>query len=1077
MLHAGIDIGSKTIKLVIYDDEWNLVYDSYDRHLSNVKDTLAYVVGNAARLHPHDEMTLGMTGSAGMQISETLGLAFTQEVVAAHVALKRLIPDADVAIEIGGEDSKIMFLTGGEEMRMNSTCAGGTGGFIDTIAGMLDINAAELNVYALGCTQVYPIASRCAVFAQSDVRPLINEGVSKEDIAGSTFDAVVTQCITGLSCGREIKGKVALLGGPLHFLSSLRERFRIRLGLQEGDLRVPSEGHLFVATGAAMAACEGGAGAGSVVTLSALAASIESFSWEEGALLQRLEPLFRTKDELRAFREQHARVDAPRGAILSYEGPVYLGVDSGSEAIKFVLIGEEGQVLRTYYQRSAGNLVDAANEMFKSLWKYMPLDFDGSYAAHIAHATVTGYGEGFLKAAYSFDSGEVETVAHVRAAQELVPDADFIFDIGGQDMKCIRLRNGEVDSVVLNEACSSGCGALLSGMAWSMNVRQDRFVERALFAEQPVDLGTRCTVFMTSRVRHAQKEGASVGDLSAGLAYSVVRNALYKVIRVRDVSELGEKIVVQGGTFANDAVLRAFENMLGREVIRPEIAPYMGAYGAALLARDRAKGEDVSSLISKERAEGLVVRRSSCVCEGCANACSLLRTTFEDEGRTRVFTVGNRCERGESAGLSPEEAARLEGVRPAVGVNLFEKRRRRLFSYRPRTADDAPRGSIGIVRALDTYETYPFWFTFFDTLGFRVELSRQVRSTLRGKALETIPSESLCYPAKLAHGGVVDLVERGQKLLFLPYVESLDGSRRACPVTAGYPLVLESNIDLMEREGARAVSPVLPRLLAGTGVSSPADSALVAVLADAFAEAGVQLDGAEVEQALAAAARELHAFRRDVAEMGREALAAVAAEGGRAVVCAGRPYHGDPAVHHAIPDLLASYGYAVLTEDAVANPDEAAGEELDVDEAQLTGNWEYAERAVRAARVVARTEGLEMVQLYSFGCGLDAVTVDRVRDILEAAGKSLTALKIDEMVDLAATRIRIRSMMAAQEGLIGKGAACRRSGGQEQRRPAGTMYGAWAPSSKLVLYDESKHAKRGKLSVWREFRDKSEKTY
>lgn len=1014
MLHLGIDIGSKTVKLVVQDDEGTLLYSSYERHLSNVKETVSYILKNAQAYYPDESMTVGVTGSAGMQLALELDLPFTQEVIACREALMRFVPDADVAIEIGGEDSKILFLTGGEELRMNSTCAGGTGGFIDTIAGMLDANAEKLNYYAHGCRTLYPIASRCAVFAQSDVRPLINEGVPKEDIAGSVMDAVAVQCISGLACGRHIEGVVALIGGPLHFLSSLRERFQARLGLPESNFRVPTEGHLFVAQGAALASVEG-----PVMTITELRERVAAMTWEKDADLVRLPPLFETKEDYEKFSQRHGRDRAPRADLQSYEGRVFLGVDSGSEAIKFVLIGEEGQILRTYYKRSAGSVIDAAREMLVDLWKKMPRYVDGSPTCTLAHATVTGYGEGYLKAAYAFDSGEVETVAHVRAATQLVPGVDFVFDIGGQDMKCLYVRNGVIDDVALNEACSSGCGALLSGMAWSMNVRFDRFLESALFAPRPVDLGTRCTVFMTSRVRHAQKEGATLGDISAGLAYSVIRNALYKVLKMKDLSRLGKKVVVQGGTFMNDAVLRAFEVLSGREVIRPDIAPYTGAYGAALLARERAREGELSTLLSRERIEALSFRQETLSCPHCSNACSLIRTVFGDGAQKRVFTVGNRCERG----AEPEEFGSSPLGRPA---NLFEVRYRRLFSYEPRPLQEAPRGEIGIMRALDMYDLYPFWFTFLDRLGFRVVLSNQDGDAFGGKAIETIPSESLCYPAKRAHGHLYDLIERGVRTVFAPRVSSMDGSAASCPVLSGYPFVLEANVDAVQTEGVVFVSPSINALFAG---EDPAGG-LAERLRQTFSAAGWDISHEEVQVALEAAAAEQTRFRAFMSEAGRKALMKLEKTGGRGVVCVGRPYHNDPAVHHAIPDLLRSYGYAVFTEDSLTGLEErkaqgptssaSSASGSDGREGDLSARWGYPERVVRAARLVAQHPCLEMVELYSFGCGLDAVTVDRARDELDAGGKALTALKIDEMVDLASTRIRIRSMMAAQNSRSGE---------------------------------------------------------
>ncbi len=1001
-LRMGIDIGSKTIKIVVQDDDGELLYSSYDRHLSNVRETLSYVVRNAMRRYPSELFAVGVTGSAGMQLAGALGLPFTQEVVACRRALERLIPEADVAIEIGGEDSKILFLSDGEELRMNSTCAGGTGGFIDTIAGMLDVNAEKLNHLAHGCATIHPIASRCAVFAQMDVRPLLNEGVSREDIAGSVFDAVSVQCIAGLACGRPITGKVALLGGPLHFLSYLRGRFKERLGLSDEDMLVPAEGHLFVAQGAAFEAR-----GESSCTLAQLLDQLEGVSWDDGATLSRLEPLFASRDEHRRFADEHARCRAPRAGLASYEGRAFLGVDSGSEAIKYALVSEDGRILRTGYERSAGNLMEVARDMLSDLWKRLPRLHDGNPAITIAHACVTGYGEGYLKQAFSFDSGEVETVSHVRAALELVPDVDFILDIGGQDIKCVYLRDGAVDDVVLNEACSSGCGALLSGMAWSMNVRLDRFVNAALTAENPVDLGTRCTVFMTSRVRHAQKEGASTGDISAGLAYSVVRNALEKVMRVRDASALGESIVVQGGTFSNDAVLRAFERVCGRTVHRPDIAAYMGAYGAALIARERGRGQSTSALLSRERMRGLSCAGKTVTCRRCPNACTLMVTTFSDAGERRTFTVGNRCERG--AG----EQAHPGGMRAGASStrtlpDLFDWRYHALFDRPSLELSDARRGEIGVVRALDMYETYPFWHALLSALGFRVVLSC---GELRGRALETIPSESVCYPAKLAHGQLLDLIDRGVDTVFLPLVDGVSMPRSACPVAAGYGLVLAENVSTADRQKVRFVMPQVACLLGDARDDFPdAAAALAEVVRASLASAWPDVTRAEVDVAVRAGRAAQSAFRRALRAEGARALEQIAASGARGIVLAGRPYHVDPAVHHGIPGLLRSCGYAVLTDDCLgARQAPGAGERL----------WEYPDRLLAAAQLVARHDELELVELCSFGCGLDAAASDKVRDVLRASGKMMTMLKIDEMCDLAAVRIRIRSLAAAQAGIIG----------------------------------------------------------
>lgn len=997
MLHAGIDLGSKTVKLVVLDDGLEVLYSSYERHLSNVFETLAYTLKNASVHFPCEAMTFGVTGSAGMQLAELLGLPFTQEVVSVRSAIKTLIPQTDTAIEIGGEDSKILFLTGGEELRMNSTCAGGTGGFIDTIAGMLDMNAEQLNYCAHGCKNILPIASRCAVFAQADVRPLINQGVSKEDIAGSAFDAVVAQCVGGLACGRPIVGNVAFLGGPLHFLSALRERFIDRLGLDSDHVVVPREGHLFVAQGAALAQWHA-----QPSTLSQMVEKINGIDWRQGASLPRLDPLFGSKEEFEAFSKRHASHRAPRTNMGAYEGEAFLGIDSGSEAIKYALIAKDGSILRTYYARSAGNLIEAARDMLLDLWKHIPRMHDGSPAITIARSLVTGYGENYLRQALRVDAGEVETVCHMRAAQSLSPDANFILDIGGQDIKCIYLRNGSLDNVVLNEACSSGCGALLSGMAWSMNVRFDRFLDAALFASEPVDLGTRCTVFMTSRVRHAQKEGATIGDISAGLAYSVVRNAVFKVMRVRDFAALGKHVVVQGGTFLNDAVLRAFEKLSGIEVVRPDIAGHMGAYGAALLAREqhvRGKGESaccVSELLSLEQLKRLQLTVRTETCKLCGNHCSITVTTFESDGETRELSVGNRCARGDRSGAK-------SGIQFS---DYYSARVRRAFTRAARESSGA-RGSIGVMRTLEMFDLFPFWDGVLSDLDFDVVLSSE-RAKLRGAALGTIPSESACFPSKIVHAHALDLVNRRVAAIFAPSVREVMPGELSCPPSRGVPFVLKANVEEIGDGGVPLAAPVLEGLFSSEDFDVCADVAVR--LLDALRPIALDLSLADIEHALVVGSAAQRAFRDDIARMGKTALAAIRQRDGRGIVLAGRPYHGDPEIGHGIAGLLRECGFAVLTEDMLL----FAEGPLEAEASNLSG-WLYPDRVLNAAQATIAFDNLEFMELYSFGCGLDALTVDRARDIVEGSGKVFTALKIDEMVDLASIRIRVRSMIAAHE--------------------------------------------------------------
>lgn len=1023
-LFLGIDIGSKTIKLAVQDGEGRLRFCSYDRHLSDVRRTLLYVTKRAAEACPDEPIGIAVTGSSGMALADALDIPFVQEVVACRLALGRLVPDADAAIEIGGEDSKILYLSGGEELRMNSTCAGGTGGFIDTLAGMLDCNAEELNFLAHGCENVHPIASRCAVFAQMDVRPLLNEGISKKDIAGSVFDAVAVQCITGLACGRPIRGVVALLGGPMHFLSSLRDRFVCRLGLAADDVRVPENGHLFVARGAAFhAALQGGR----AMSMAELVRVLEEFDLDGDEGLPCMEPLFDGRDEYESFRRRHDLCKVRRTDISSYSGLAYLGVDSGSEAIKYVLVAEDGSVLHSSYMRSAGDLIEVARDVLVRLYKRMPRKHDGTPAIEIAGSVVTGYGEAYLREAFSFDASEVETFAHVRGTQEFVPEADFVLDIGGQDIKCVWLRDGRVENVVLNEACSSGCGALVSGMAWSMNVHLDQFVRSGLFAEKPVDLGTRCTVFMTSRVRHAQKVGASTGDISAGLAYSVVRNAVNKVIRKNAAHDLGENIVVQGGAFANDAVLRAFEKVFGCEAKRPDISACMGAYGAALLARDRGPVPGGSSLLGRRQLEKLSYRQAVSRCSGCSNACHLVATRFDVDGERRRFVVGNRCGRGAGRDGAVDAADALP--------DLFEVRHRLLFDRACLAENDAPRGAIGLVRALDMYETYPFWHALLTDLGFSVVLSN---GSLQGAALETIPSESLCYPAKLAHGELQDLLGKGIGCVLLPYVDGVGARGDACPVVAEYALVLGDIARRSLRGSCAVASPAIDGLFDGDvtrrggepGPQLRVSEAAVRAIHQALApvDSSVGLD--EVRHAAQAGAAAMEEYRRAIAAENRKALRQTLEQGGRAAILAGRPYHGDPKVHHGIPALLRSYGYAVLTEDillgegtdesaASGAPEGAAGE-------AVSSVWEYPRRLLSAAAVAARHPAVDFIELTSFGCGLDAAASDKAARLLQAAGKMPTVLKIDEMNDLASVRIRIRSMLATHEGRRagGKGPSC-----------------------------------------------------
>jgi len=1024
-LKVGIDIGSKTIKVIVLDEEDKAIYSFYDRHLSSIKQTLQYAV---KRTLPHCAgrlLTIGVSGSAGIQFAELMNLEFVQEVLASKLAIMRFIPKTDVAIELGGEDSKILFLSKGEELRMNNTCAGGTGGFIDTIAGMLNLNAEEFNSLALGCRTLYPIPSRCAVFAQSDVRPLLNEGVSHHDIAGSVFAAVATQCISGLACGRKIAGQVALLGGPFHFLSALRNAFQNALGEDGNEVETPPDAHLFVAKGAALFASESGL----LTTLDDFKAQLEAIVWEPEQHNDLLAPLFDTPANYASFKERHESVKPQYGSLSSYEGRAYLGIDSGSTTIKCVLIGENNQFLFTHYQRVAGDLKEAAELMLRKLYKKLPRLHNGQPAVTIAHACVTGYGEDFFLKAFQADSGEVETIAHLRAAQQIVPDVDRILDIGGQDIKYLSVRNGVLQDIVLNEACSSGCGSLLSGFAYSMNVKVEEFTDAALFAKSPVDLGTRCSVFMTSRVRHAQKEGASTGDISAGLAYAIVRNALYKIIRVPNKEALGKSIVVQGGAFKSDAVLRAFELLCGSNVYRSGAAEYMGAFGAALLAKERSSFSDKAktTLLNAEGLDGLVTKRSVVHCEKCTNHCMLtvcefsesqdrksLRQeerpnkfdaiVFEAEGLTpswcpekrnekapvRRLVVGNRCTR-------PLEHSKNEDTKP---FNLFEYTKNRVFNYESLSLEKAKRGSIGILRALNTYDDYPLWHTFLTKLGFRVVLSDVSDRRIYERGIEAILSESACYPFKITNGHLLNLIDKGLHTIFFPYIEQGFEGKPHCSVLAKSPLVLGLNIEQLYAGKIRMLSPHLEY--------HDYEKTLTELYL-LFADFDQSITKKETRDALDAGLAAYDSFRSDIKDAGRRGIQALQNTGKRGIVLGGRPYHHDPEIHHGLPELLNSFGLSVLTVESV---DHLAKEpsHLYVDDV-----WETTSRMYRAAQFSSEYDLVDFIEIFSFGCGLDSVTVDQVQAILEAKGKPFMALKIDEMSDLAAARIRIRSLLAAQE--------------------------------------------------------------
>ena len=971
---TGIDIGSTTVKLVLLDENNLPVYQEYRRHMAHTQETLAALLKEARVITGPCQLRPGITGSGSINLGNALGIRFVQEVVAVATALKTGAPQTDVAIELGGEDAKIIYFTGGLEERMNGVCAGGTGSFIDQMASLLQTDAEGLNRAAADYRQIYPIAARCGVFAKSDIQPLINEGVTTADLAASIFQAVVNQTISGLACGKPIRGCVAFLGGPLHFLPELKKSFIRTLRLKPEDVVDPEDSHLFAARGAALEAEDA-----ELLDMDELIEKLEagvSMAFE----LKRMPPLFRSEEEFKAFCARHSKAVVEKGDLSAYRGDCFLGIDAGSTTTKLALIGSEGELLFSFYAGNRGNPVKTAISAVEELRAVLPKD------AKIARSCSTGYGEGLLKSAFNLDEGEVETVAHSTAAAFFDPSVDCVLDIGGQDMKCIKLKNGTVDTVLLNEACSSGCGSFIENFAASLGYTAETFANHALYAANPVDLGTRCTVFMNSNVKQAQKEGAGVDDISAGLAYSVIRNALYKVIKLTDPRELGRHIVVQGGTFYNQAVLRAFESIAGIEAICPDIAGIMGAFGAALIARQRYSGQE-SGMLPLEELISLEYSTTTARCGRCQNNCLLTVSSFPG-GRRHV--TGNRCERGLGDGAKPKRAP-----------NLVEYKRKRMFNYPP--LSDAPRGAIGIPRVLNLYENYPFWATFFRDLGFRVELSPFSSRKIYERGMETIPSESECYPAKLAHGHIQWLIDRGIKTIFYPCVfyehqETRDAQNHFnCPIVVSYAENLKNNVENITEGEVRIIRP----FIAFTSVKTAAER-LVKTCAEEW-----EIPAEEVRMAVGHAWQEQVRAKEEIRAEGERLLREMEEKGGRGMILAGRPYHIDPEINHGIPELIASYGFTVFTEDSIPHDFEPQRP------LRVTDQWVYHSRLYTAAEFAAQREDLELVQLNSFGCGLDAVTTDQVSEILEQCGKLYTVLKIDEVNNLGAARIRIRSLIAA----------------------------------------------------------------
>ena len=972
----GIDIGSTTVKIALLDAGDNIVFSDYRRHYANIQDTLAGLLRDArdvtgpVRIHPV------ITGSGGLTLASHLGIPFNQEVVAVATALEHYAPRTDVAIELGGEDAKIIYFSGGIDQRMNGICAGGTGSFIDQMAMLLQTDASGLNEYAKNYKALYPIAARCGVFAKTDIQPLINEGATKEDLAASIFQAVVNQTISGLACGKPIRGHVAFLGGPLHFLSELRAAFIRTLNLDEEHIFAPDNSHLFAAIGSALTYKEDMA-ADIDELIDRLASNIK-LDFE----VERMEPLFAGQKEYDEFVARHSSACVKKGDLATYKGNCYMGIDAGSTTTKVALVGEDGTLLYSFYDNNNGSPLATSIRAVTDIYNKLPPD------VHIVRSCSTGYGEALIKAAFMLDEGEVETVSHYYAAAFFDPKVDCILDIGGQDMKCIRIKDGTVDGVMLNEACSSGCGSFIETFAKSLDYSVQDFAQAALFAEHPIDLGTRCTVFMNSKVKQAQKEGASVADISAGLAYSVIKNALYKVIKLADARELGRNIVVQGGTFYNNAVLRSFEKIAGVDVIRPDIAGIMGAFGAALIARERYEGQP-TTMLSLEKIMSLEYKTSMTRCQGCTNHCLLTISRFTGG---RQFVSGNRCERG------------IGGERNKDHVpNLYEYKLHRIFDYESLDEDKAPRGTVGIPRALNMYENYPFWHTFFTKLGFRVVLSPLSSRKIYELGIESIPSESECYPSKLTHGHVEWLIRRNIKFIFMPCIpyercEDPDTNNHFnCPIVTSYGENIKNNMDDLRENNIRFLNP----FVAFTSEET-AEKELVKVFSHEF-----DISPVEISDACRAGWEEMSQCRKDIAAKGEETLKYLEETGRHGIVLAGRPYHIDPEINHGIPELINSYGIAVLSEDSICHLGKVERPLISLDQ------WTYHSRLYAAASYVKTRDDIDMIQLNSFGCGLDAVTTDTVNDILSSGDKIYTVLKIDEVNNLGAARIRIRSLIAA----------------------------------------------------------------
>ncbi len=968
-LRIGIDIGSTTVKVVVLDEQNKLLFRSYERHYSKTRERACETLKSISGQLSGQRVKLVITGSAGLGVAKAAGLDFVQEVYATAAAVNTYIPDTDAVIELGGEDAKIIFFGGALEERMNGSCAGGTGAFIDQMATLMNVSVNELDSLSLKHEKIYPIASRCGVFAKSDIQPILNQGGRKEDVAASIFQAVVDQTVAGLTQGRELKGKIVFLGGPLHFLMGLRQRFVETLKLDGEHAVFPEDGDCFAAMGAALCATDY-----EPVPFEDALKRLEE-SRETNTSADTMPPLFDTQEEYDAFLARHNASRPPEADIHTYAGPAWLGMDAGSTTTKLALITADGGLLYTYYHSNLGNPVSIVLEQLKKIYELC------GDRIQIKGAAVTGYGEDLIKNAFSCDLGLVETVAHYKAAAHFNPDVDFIIDIGGQDMKCFKIRNGAVDSIMLNEACSSGCGSFIETFARALGYEIAEFADLGLFAAHPVNLGSRCTVFMNSSVKQAQKDGASVEDISAGLSISIVKNAVYKVIRAASADNLGQHIVVQGGTFLNDAVLRSFERELGREVTRPTIAGIMGAFGAALAARDLHL--ERSALLSSQDLEKFTHTAKPATCGLCTNHCSLTVNTF-DGGRR--FISGNRC-------------SRPLGEEPHHLPDLMRYKYQKLRALHGKGEGDGSRGRIGIPFGLNMYENLPFWFTFFTKLNFEVVLSPESSRKLYLKGQRTIPSDTVCYPAKLLHGHVEALVEAGVDAVWYPCMsynndEGIGDNHYNCPVVAYYPELIAANVPSLKQ--TRFLDPYV-----GLWRHKDFGKRIAQLMHQEFG-----IPKKESAAAARAAYEAYEAYVHDVRATGKEYIDYARSHGLNIIVVCGRPYHIDPEINHGINDLITSFGFVLVTEDALSYLEGYAPR-------KVLNQWTFQSRMYNAARYVCTQPDMQVVQLVSFGCGTDAITTDEMRSILEDGDKLYTQLKIDDISNLGAVKIRIRSLMAA----------------------------------------------------------------